>query len=112
MTGVKHGDVVLVNFFFTDESGVKHRPAVIVSTDRYHRGRQEAVVAAITSNVTRLLAGDYKLRAWREAGLLYPSVVTGIIRTVKHAMISRRLGTVAAADLQAVKGKLREVLAL
>jgi mRNA-degrading endonuclease toxin of MazEF toxin-antitoxin module len=51
MIGFSQGDVVLVNFVFSDESGVKHRPAMILSTDRYHRGRREALVAAITSNV-------------------------------------------------------------
>jgi len=112
MTGYSPGDVVLVNFLFSDESGVKHRPALILSTDRYHQGRQETIVAAITSTVSRLLVGDHKLRAWREAGLLYPSVVTGIIRTVKQDMISRRLGTLAAADLREVKRKLHEILAL
>ncbi len=104
------GDVVLVNFVFSDESGVKQRPALILSTDRYHRSRQEAIVAAITSNVTRLLVGDCKVRAWREAGLLYPSVVTGIIRTVKQDMISRKLGTLSENDLQTVRRKLHEIL--
>ncbi len=112
MTGFSQGDIVLVNFVFSDERGVKHRPALIVSTDRYHQGRQEVIMAAITSNVNRLLVGDHKLRAWREAGLLYPSVVTGIIRTVKRDMISRKLGTAAATDLQMVKRKLQEVLGL
>ena len=112
MTAYNPGDVVLVNFVFPDESGVKQRPALILSTNRYHRSRQEAIVAAITSNVTRLLVGDCKVRAWREAGLLYPSVVTGIIRTVKQDMISRKLGTLTAADLQAVKRKLHEMLVL
>lgn len=112
MTGLSRGEVVLVNFQFSDESGVKQRPALVLSTDRYHHGRQEVIVAAITSNVRRLLIGDHKIRAWREAGLLYPSVVTGVIRTVKQNMISRRLGMIAAADLEAVTHKLRAVLAL
>ena len=112
MTGCSPGDVVLVNFVFSDESGVKHRPALILSTNRYHRGRQEAIVAAITSNVNRLLIGDHKLRAWREAGLLYPSIVTGLIRTVKQDMISRRFGVLMTSDLQAVKRKLHEMLEL
>lgn len=112
MTGCSSGDVVLVNFVFSDESGVKHRPALILSTDRYHQGRQEAIVVVITSNVNRLLVGDHKLRAWREGGLLYPSVVTGIVRTVKQDMISRRLGGLAVTDLQAVKRKLHEMLVL
>lgn len=112
MTTYDPGDVVLVNFVFSDESGVKHRPALILSTDRYHRNRQEAIVAAITSNVTRLLVGDCKIRAWREAGLLYPSVVTGIIRAVKQDMVSRQLGALAPTDLQTMQQKLREILAL
>ena len=112
MTDFSQGDVVLVNFVFSDESGVKHRPALILSTDGYHQGRQEPSVAAITSNVRRLLVGDHKLRAWREAGLLYPSVVTGILRTVKQDMISRKLGMTAARDLQAVKRKLQGSLGL
>ena len=47
MTGYRQGDVVLVRFVFTDESGAKRRPTVILSTEDYHRGREEAIVAAI-----------------------------------------------------------------
>lgn len=112
MTGYSRGDVVLVNFVFSDESGIKHRPALILSTDRYHQKRQEAIVAAITSNVNRLLVGDHKMKDWRQAGLLYPSVVTGIIRTVKQNMISRKIGAASAGDRQGVRRKLREILAL
>src|SRR5882672_10082849 len=86
MTSCSRGDVVLVKFVFADEKGAKQRPGLIVSVDRYHQGRQDAILAAITSNVGRLLVGDYKIRAWREAGLLFPSTVTGIIRTIKQKM--------------------------
>jgi mRNA interferase MazF len=67
MTSFSRGDVVLVRFVFADEIGVKRRPGLIVSTDRYHQGRQETILAAITSNVARLLVGDHKIRAWRES---------------------------------------------
>ena len=112
MTDYKRGDVVLVNFVFSDESGVKRRPALVVSTDRYQKRRQEAIVAAITSNVERLLLGDHRVRDWRQAGLLYPSVVTGVLRTVKRDMINRSLGSLSASDLRAVEGRLRDVLEL
>ena len=58
MTSFSRGDVVLVKFVFADEKGAKQRPALIISTDRYHRGRRETILAAITSNVGRLLVGD------------------------------------------------------
>ena len=112
MTSYSQGDVVLVNFLFSDENGVKQRPALLLSADGYYRGRQEVIVAAITSNVNRLLVGDYKLRVWHESGLLYPSVVTGIIRTVKQTMITRKLGVISVTDLRAVKRKLQETFLL
>lgn len=112
MTSASRGDIVLVKFVFADEKGVKQRPGLIVSTDRYHQGRRETIVAAITSNVGRLLVGDYKIRAWRESGLPYPSIVTGIVRTIKHEMIAGKMGELPAPELQSVENRLREILAL
>jgi mRNA interferase MazF len=112
MTNYDQGDVVLVRFVFTEETGAKRRPAVIISTSNYHDGRQEAIMAAITSNVDRLLIGDHLIAGWQEAGLLFPSVATGIIRTIKQTMIERRLGVMSPADMQTVQDKLRQVLGL
>lgn len=112
MTGFRRGDVVLVAFVFADESGSKLRPALVVSSASYHRGRREAIVAAITSNVRRRLTGDYLVSDWRRAGLLFPSVVTGILRTIERSMVRRRLGSLAKSDLGAVDRELRTSLAL
>ena len=54
MTSFSRGDIVLVKFVFADEKVVKQRPGLIVSTARYHQGRGETILAAITSNVGRL----------------------------------------------------------
>lgn len=111
-TASSRGDVVLVRFVFADEKGAKQRPALVVSTDGYHRGRREAILAAVTSRVDRLLPGDHELVEWQQAGLLGPSVVTGIIRTIKQSMIVRKMGVLGQADLSAVDNTLRESLAL
>ena len=68
MTAFNRGDVVLVGFVFADESGRKLRPAVVLSTRAYQRGRQEVIVAAITSNVRRRLFGDHLIADWKKAG--------------------------------------------
>ncbi len=112
MTSFSRGDLVLVRFVFADEKGAKQRPALILSTDRYHRGRRETIMAAITSNVGRLLVGDYRIKGWRQSGLLYPSIVTGIVRTIKQDMVVGRIGELPASEFQAVEDKLRENLAL
>ena len=112
MTSFSRGDVVLVKFVFADERGVKQRPGLIVSTDKYQQGRRETILAAITSNIGRLLVGDHNIKAWRESGLLYPSIVTGIVRTIKHDMIASKMGELPPSELHAVEDKLREILAL
>jgi mRNA interferase MazF len=112
MTTYKRGDIVLVKFVFADEQGVKQRPGLLVSSDRYHRSRREAILAAITSQVGRSLVGDYRLTEWRAAGLPLPSTVTGIIRTIKREMIIRKIGALPAAELANVESHLRVSLAL
>ena len=112
MTAYSRGDVVLVGFVFADESGKKLRPAVVVSSHAYQRSRQEVIVAAITSNVRRRLFGDHSIGDWKRAGLLFPSVATGVLRTIKQTMVDRKLGAMAGPDLEAVELQLRRSLGL
>ena len=112
MTEYSRGDVVLVSFIFTDETGVRRRPAVIVSSDAYHKGREEAIIAAITSRTDRVLIGDHIITGWHGAGLLFPSVATGIIRTIKQGLIARKLGVMPQGDMKAINEKLQDALGL
>lgn len=112
MTTYSRGDVVLVKFVFADEKGVKQRPALLVSSTRYHRSRHEAILVAITSNVGRSRVGDHTIALWKDAGLPLPSTATGIIRTIKQEMIVKKLGELPAPDLNAVEAQLRTSLAL
>jgi mRNA interferase MazF len=97
---------------FADEHGAKRRPVLVLSGDDYHAGRDEVIVAALTSNVSRLLPGDHLIEEWREAGLPRPSLATGILRTIKRVMIERSLGRIAARDLRAFQKLLRGTLGL
>ena len=112
MTECNRGDVVLVSFIFSDETGERRRPAVIVSSNTYHRNRQEAIIAAVTSRTDRILMGDHLISDWQGAGLIFPSVATGILRTVKQSMIAKKLGSMPAQDMQMIDSKLKLVLGL
>jgi mRNA interferase MazF len=111
-TSYDRDDVVLVRFVFADEHGAKRRPVLVLSGTDYHAGRQEVIVAALTSNVSRLLPGDHLIKDWQGAGLPRPSVATGILRTIKQSMIERSLGKLQAGDLRAFKRLLRVTLGL
>lgn len=112
MTACRRGDIVLVGFVFSDESGRKVRPAVVISSSAYGRARKEVVVAAITSNTRRRLFGDHPIIDWKTAGLLFPSMATAIIRTVTRGMIDRKLGVMGRADMEAIDHELHRCLAL
>jgi mRNA interferase MazF len=112
MTACSRGDVVLVGFVFSDESGRKLRPAVIISSPVYHRAREEVIMAAITSNIRRHRFGDHPIADWKKAGLLFPSLATRILRTVKRTMIDRKLGSMPKPDLKAIERSLRRSLGL
>ncbi|MGH7860568.1 MAG: type II toxin-antitoxin system PemK/MazF family toxin [Candidatus Binatia bacterium] len=111
-TPYERGDIALVRFLFADEQGAKQRPVLVLSGGEYHAGRQEVIVAALTSNVSRLLPGDHLIEEWKDAGLPKPSVATGILRTIKRTMIGRVLGRMTARDLSAYQKVLRKMLGL
>ncbi len=110
MTKYKRGDIIVVDFGFSEGTGSKKRPALIISSDNYHKGRQEVIIVAITGNIERVLFGDTKIDKWKEAGLIYPSLVTGIIRTMKNSMIINKLGTLLQQDFQKVQKNLGKAL--
>ena len=47
MTGYEFGDLVPAPFPFTDQSTVKRRPAVVISSAAYHRARPDLLIMAI-----------------------------------------------------------------
>ena len=55
---INQRDIVLINFPFSDLSGAKVRPALVLSNDRYNSTSLDAVVLALTSNLSRL---DYSV---------------------------------------------------
>jgi mRNA interferase MazF len=106
------GDVVLVPFTFTNQGGVKWRPAVVVSSDVYNQG-PDVMIASITSNLGALAhPGDYQVRDWQAAGLLRPSLAQTKIATIEASLIGRKLGVLGADDMAALDKGLKQALDL
>jgi mRNA interferase MazF len=110
-TSYSFGDVVLVPFPFTDQSGIKKRPALVVSSQPYQDKRRDLVIVAITSQLRpRLGFGEFLVADWKGAGLLKPSVVKPVFATIEKRLVIRTLGQVTVADRQALTSALRTVL--
>ena len=79
--GSNFGDVVLVPFPFTDQTAAKRRPAVVVSSDAYHRERPDVIVVAVTSRSGKPASvGDVMIEEWREASNLVREVEDEVAR--------------------------------
>ncbi|BFU96580.1 MAG: hypothetical protein NTNFB02_33020 [Nitrospira sp.] len=108
MTGYEFGDLVLVPFPFTDQSTVKRRPAVVISSAAYHRGRPDILIMAVTSQqLSTLSVGEVQVQEWQRAGLLKPSVLKPVLTTVDPALVLKKLGRLTATD----QATLRQALA-
>jgi mRNA interferase MazF len=105
------GAVVLVPFRFTDETAIKHRPAIVLSADTFHGSRAEVIVAALTSNLRDpLLMGDYYIQDWRGAGLPKPSRATAILRTIRYQLVVAQLGTMPVHDMAGIERAIAAAL--
>ncbi len=108
----KCSDIVVLPFPYTNQSGSKRRPALILSTDDYSSRRADIIVAPITSNLATKQPDDTPLSDWAAAGLLKPSVVKSILGTVHQSLVVRVLGTLSAADLNKVEQTFANTLNL
>ncbi len=105
------GDVVLVPFPFTDQTGAKKRPAVIVSSAVYNSARRDLILMAVTSNVRMPLAiGEVAVVEWKKAGLLKASVIKPVLTTVEKRLGQKKLGHLEQADHTELQNALQVIL--
>jgi len=110
-TGYNFGDVVLVPFPFTDQSGLKKRPAVVVSSAEYHARRVDLLIMAVTSQIRpRSGFGESIVADWRKAGLLAPSLVKPVITTIDKRLVLKKLGSLHGADLRTLRANLESII--
>ena len=110
-THFEFGDIVLVPFPFTDQSGSKKRPAVIVSSAAYHQARHDVLIMAVTSQLRPSGSfGETMVQHWQAAGLLKPSAIKPVITTIEQSLVIRNLGRLNDADLSALKSTLVSII--
>ncbi len=107
---LRRGDVIAVPYQYSDLTGGKVRPALIVSSDAYNLARPDVVAAGITSQMGNVGPYDHVLMDWAAAGLRYPSLVRGRLLTVEHSLIRRTVGRVTHRDWERVEDRLASFL--
>ena len=115
-TTYNRGHVVVVNVPFSNHSGLKPRPALVVSADSFHRDLPDVIVCPVSSQPRYYQhpgPGDCPLGDWRAVGLRHPSTVRiSKLLAVDKQIIKKSLGSLSSHDLDRVEANLRVALGL
>ncbi|MBI3923524.1 MAG: type II toxin-antitoxin system PemK/MazF family toxin [Armatimonadetes bacterium] len=107
---VKPGDIVVADF--AGATGVKRRPAVVVTTDLYHSHHPDVMLGVLTSQAaTATTPTDYVLQDWAAAGLHAPSAFRAYVGTYVASAL-KIIGHLSDRDWQEVQTRLALALAV
>jgi len=107
----QRGDIVFVPFQYSELTGGKVRPAVIISSAEFHTAERLYIVAAITSNLSASPLG-HAIGDLTSAGLKAPSAVRPVLLTLNTSVMGHRVGQLASPDRERVDAMLRRALGL
>jgi mRNA interferase MazF len=116
---LRRGDVVLADLPFSDLSGVKKRPALVVQCNRNNQRLDDVILAMITSVVQRAATEptqkliDPITPEGQASGLLHTSAVKcEHLITLHSQFISRVIGHLPSDIMKEIDGCLKESLGL
>ena len=102
---MKAGTVVTAEF--QGVISTKRRPAIVVSSETYHKERPDIILAVVTSQVNKSNSStDYILQNWQAAGLNKPSAVRIFLFTLPRNKIVE-IGELSEKDWTQVQKRLQ-----
>jgi mRNA interferase MazF len=113
MINYKRGDVVLVPFPFSDQTTIKKRPAIVISTNEYNDNSPDVIIIAVTSQVNDVMEiGECLIIDWQKAGLINISSIKPAISTIEKTLILKDLGKLSDRDMYSMNNVLSKLLEL
>ena len=116
---LQRGDVVIINHPFSDASGSKVRPALVVQSDSRNAILQETIIVLISKNLKYIgtdptqLLNDIGTAAGKASGAKVNSAVKcGKLFTLDENMIHKKIGILSLQLMQQVNSRLKIALAL
>ena len=111
MDTLKSADVIIADF--PGVTGVKRRPAVVISTVDYHTAVRDVILGAVTTNLAiATTPTDHLIADWTEAGLRRPSAFRTFLVTLPQSEVLAVIGHLSSSDWQMVKECIRKAIAI
>jgi mRNA interferase MazF len=112
---VQRGNVVRVDWPYSDRTGSKVRPAVVVQEDSFNGRISDTILVLISRTQRAVGATEVEIdpAAETHCGLRYRSVVSCTnLLTIDQGLITQTLGHLSAASMHKVDVALKKALGL
>lgn len=109
---IEQRDLLLVPFPFSDQSGRKARPVIVISNNEFNRDSDDIIVVGVTSNI---LKDEYTLNLTNnnlDEGKLSTTCCIKIENVLKldKEMIIKKIGRINKETLKKIVDKLSEII--
>lgn len=106
------GDIHWLLVTYTDGSGSKHRPVVVVSSGDLNARLNDVTVMALTSKKTPLISypGELLLEDWQVAGLNKLCAIKAVFGTYEKTILPPKSGELSANDKTRLRAHLLTLL--
>jgi len=107
---LRQKQIVLVPFPFSDQSGSKRRPALIISNDKFN-GNNDVIACAITSNISD---DEYSVKInpedWKDGMYSESCVKAATILTIDKDIVIKPIGRLSSERFKDVLAKLQRII--
>ncbi len=109
---IEQRDLLLVPFPFSDQSGRKVRPVIVISNDEFNKNSDDAIVVGVTSNISRDKYTCTLTNEDLEEGKLSVNCCIKVenILKIENYLIIRKIGKVRKNVLNNISSKLLEII--
>jgi mRNA interferase MazF len=111
---MKRGDIVLVDWIYSDRTGSKLRPAAVIQADFLNQLISDTVLVQITG-MSRGAVTEVRLDPAVEtaSGLKHVSyAICNNLMTADQALVRKRMGELSATALREIEDKIKQALQL
>src|SRR3989338_4390867 len=109
---IRQRDIILLPFPFSDQSGVKVRPALVLSYDQYNASTSDLVVCAMTSTRKQSLYSLFISQADIDEGILYEqsAIRADTLLKIQKSIVIKRIASLKKSTFLKVTASLRRLL--
>lgn len=109
---MEQGDLLLVPFPFSDQSGRKVRPVIVITNNEFNKYSDDVIVIGVTSNISKDKYAISLTNNNLDEGKLFTNCCIKIENVLKldKELIIKKIGKINKETLKKIRDKLFEII--